>query len=287
MNQNTIVQYKTKYGRIAFAFESDFWIGSIDGASSVTVNIDAVQSVQQTGASVSGQQVQAKTLIITGELVGTLEKNRREMLNVVRPMEPAQLSVIQDGYTAIIDGYPATTPLFNDGNGKQDFQFKFYCPWPYWNLGEIAANPFISTTSLFRFPFYTGGTWRISSYGELQELNVKNIGTAPTGFRVEWTILSETPSGTLILRDLTSSTMFKSYIYPYEVSKGDVLELCTLDGQRRFINKTTGKGLYNNMDNFKALHMALLPGDNYFKMDNETLDTSCIIYAPEGVLSGV
>ncbi|MFV0351433.1 MAG: hypothetical protein ACK5JF_03865 [Oscillospiraceae bacterium] len=287
MNQDTIVEYKTKHGSATFAFESDFWIDSIDGASSVTINIDAVQSVQQTGSSISGQQVQPKTMVITGEILGDIERNRRRMLNIIRPLEPAQLMVMQDSYTAIIDGYPSVTPLFNEGNGKQNFQFKFYCPWPYWKLGDVVATPFKSVFPLFSFPFNTGGKWFISKYNESRELNVRNAGTVSTGFRVEWTVTSIVTEGVLRLQNLTTGEYIRAGLSSDYVSAGNVLELSTVDGDRHFINMTTGKGLYNQLTNFTALQMRLRPGDNYFKMDNEALDTKCTIYAPQGVLSGV
>lgn len=294
MNETTKFTYRTAGGECRFSFNSDFWVTHIDGASSIEVEFDAASANNTVGVNVVGQKIQPRTLIMDGAVFGDVENNRKKVLDTILPGVPARLYKEQDGKTCHLDGYPMETPKFEDGNGKQDFQFHFFCAYPYWIYGEETFNPFIQYTKYFRLPFNTGGTWQIASFEDVDNATIVNSGNAEQGFRAKFLILSDpmendmnkNPQSEISLTNLTRGEELRFWVPRDLVSRGDVLEFCTIDNQKGFWNTTTNTPIMPALQTITAFNMKLSAKDNVFDFQRYGIEARCWVGAYKGVSAG-
>lgn len=287
MNETTKFIFENALGKITFAYESDFWITEIDGLSSVDVDISESRSSNQVGASLASQSIQPRTIPIDGCIYEPLALNRDSLIGTVAPGIHSTLTVIDNGRSWFLDVVPTQTPNIAPGNGLQHFQMELYSPYPYWRSSEAVGAEIAGITKLFRFPFYTGGTWRISEYSNSFFKTVTNTGNVPIEFRVTFTARGE-----LRNPELYHMGSRKRIKILKTMTTGERMVVSTIYGSRGIVNISAGGASsngYKYLSKENRLDMAILPGENIFRIDAEENreNLGVRIDAPQGVRSGV
>lgn len=287
MNETTKFIFENALGKITFAYESDFWITEIDGLSSVDVDISESRSSNQVGASLASQSIQPRTIPIDGCIYEPLALNRDSLIGTVAPGIHSTLTVIDNGKSWFLDVVPTQTPNIAPGNGLQHFQMELYSPYPYWRSSEAVGAEIAGITKLFRFPFYTGGTWRISEYSNSFFKTVTNTGNVPIEFRVTFTARGE-----LRNPELYHMGSRKRIKILKTMTTGERMVVSTIYGSRGIVNISAGGASsngYKYLSKENRLDMAILPGENIFRIDAEENreNLGVRIDAPQGVRSGV
>ncbi len=268
MNENTIITYENRIGKLIFAYNSPLWIMDYDGMSAVDVALAETESAYQIGSTITNQSVQPRTLSLDGAIFDPLPINRANVIRVFAPRELSRLTVIRQNESWYIDVIPERTPEITPGNGVQYFQARLKAPYPYWRSAEAGANQGISLIGIepmFSFLFNTGGTWWLSKFTSNYFSEVNNSGNVPIDFRITILAAAEVvnpeiyhvESQTRILLRTTLSTSQKAVISTVYGDKG--VDIIDVDG-----SVSNGFRLLSIDSN---LSMQLQPGTNLFRVD--------------------
>lgn len=185
MTRNTVITYESKGGIVRFAYNSDYWVETIRGLET-SIKTETTQSVAQLGESLNAQNVQPKTITVTGTIVGDVQRNRARLLAVILPLTAGRLTITEDGQSWYLDGVPTKTPIMSDGSAIQTYQFTFYVPYPYFRATERITYTLTGITPLWHTPFFTGGKHWISKFTEDMFAHIKNVGTVAQAFTVDF-----------------------------------------------------------------------------------------------------
>lgn len=291
MNDKTIVTYETQLSTIVFQHGGGLWpfgISEMQGASSLSVTLNEMTAIGQAGSTVTGRQVQARTLIVNGYLLGEVEQARKQLLTAVAIGQQAKVSVKNEqGEVFYIYGEPVVTPEIKDGVGVQEFQFQFKCAYPYWKTDEDKVHSFKRQVSWFKFPHYTGGAWYITKMENEKSINARNEGNIRTGVTMKVKALLDF-SGPLVFENINTGEYIEIL---HDMKRGDLFEICTEPGKRytKSIEGGIEKNGYYRIAFGSSLQFGLMPGDNMVAIRQaENLDSLEItILAPKGVLAGV
>lgn len=287
MNENTRFVYENQAGRLEFSFDGPFWISDMDGVSSVDIDITESRSVWQVGSSISAQSVQPRVISVDGVIYEPLAANRKKMLDVIAPQTPATLTMIQGEENWYLDVAPQKTPEIAPGNGLQPFQMDLYAAYPYWRTTASYATQIAGLTALFKFPFFTGGAWWISKFGESYYSTITNRGNVPIEFSVIFTARGNVGSPELF--DVNTR---KKIRISKTMEAGEKIVVTTSSGRRGAV-LTGADGLRSNAFRYLSidsdLDMALEPGENLLRIgaDANRENLSVRVEAAEGVRSGV
>lgn len=287
MNETTKFVYENSIGKLTFSFESAFWITDIDGVSSVEVDISDSRSSDQVGSSLASQSVQPRPIPVDGVIYEPLNINREALISVIAPGVPSVLTVIENGKSWYLNVVPRKTPDIMPGNGEQAFQMELYSPYPYWRSTESIATQISGLTKRFKFPFYTGGTWKISEFSDSYFNTITNTGNVPIEFKVTFSARGE-----LRNPELYHVGSKKRIRLLKTMTAGERIVVSTIYGERGVV-AITASGVATNGYNLLArgmkLNMAILPGENLLRIGAEQNreNLTVRIEAPRGVKSGV
>ena len=287
MNEKTVFTYENNIGRLVFAYDSGLWITDVDGLSSVEIDIAASRSTMQIGSSITAQSVRPRSFTIDGAIFEPISTTRERVLDIIAPQIPATLTIEQNGESWYLDVVPERTPEITAGNGLQFFQTRLYAAYPYWRTTASYASQVAGLMALFRFPFYTGGSWWISRYSDSFFASIENSGNVPMDFRVVFTARSGIENPELYHMDTQKRILIRKVM-----QAGERVVVSTIYGQKGVTcispaGEITNGFRYLSVDS--DLSMSLIPGPNLLRIDasynREGLGVR--IEAPEGVKSGV
>lgn len=114
------------------------------------------QGVAQIGSTVQGQAVQAKDIIISGEISGPSTMYRKALVDTIVPLVPGRL--IYDNHL-YIDVFPRITPVVEQYPTNAKFQFTVRAPYPYWRELEETSTNVAGLEPMFKFPINYGDTY--------------------------------------------------------------------------------------------------------------------------------
>ncbi len=281
--------YNNNFGAIEFTEDSPFWITEIDSLSSVDVDITEEQSVGQTGTSVIGQSVSSRNVTVTGIIFGDLIGNRRKLLSIIAPQVLSRFTVIDDDEkTWYLDGYAKTTPIFDETEGQQNFQFIFKAPYPFWRSDNEINVTLAGLRALFKTPFYTGGEWKISEYEDRLLYRIEYVGTVPAPLVISFDVTAETVNPTITKAETNETITIQR---TFEV--GEKMTINTADGMENQITIKRADGSVENGFKYiavgSALNMTLTRGVNTFRYaaDEGRTNMRVHIKAVEEVVTGV
>lgn len=286
MNENTVFTYENTIGRLVFAYNSLLWITDVNGMSSVEIDIAESRSTMQIGSSITAQSVRPRSFTIDGaifEPIGTIRKN---LLDVLAPQIPATLTIEQNGESWYLDVVPEKTPEITAGNGVQFFQTRLHAAYPYWRTTASYATQVAGLIALFKFPFFTGGSWWISKYSDSYFSTIENRGNVPVGFRVIFTARSAIENPELYHVDTGKRILIRK-----SMIAGERVIVSTVYGQKG-VTCISASGAVTNGFRYLSfdsdLSMTLNPGSNLLRIDATNREGLGVrIDAPEGVKSGV
>jgi len=287
MNENTVFTYENTIGKITFAYNSPFWIMDVDGVSSVEIDISESRSNRQVGASIASQSVQPRSFTVDGAIFEPIASNRERVLAVIAPEVPSTLTVIQNGESWYLDVVPEKTPEITPGNGVQHFQTRLHAEYPYWRSTTSYASQIAGLIAMFKFPFFTGGSWWISKFSDSYFSTVDNKGNVPIEFRVIFTARSALENPELYHVDTGRRIRInKSMI------AGERIIVSTIYGKKGVTHISAAGEVTNGFKYLTIdsdLSMTLAPGPNLLRIDatSNREGLGVRIEAPEGVRSGV
>lgn len=291
MNDKTVVTYETALSTIVFQHGGGLWpfgISEMQGASSLSVNLNEMTAIGQAGSSVTGRQVQARTLIINGYLLGDVEQARKELLTAITVGQQAKITIQNEANEIFyIYGEPIMTPEITGGVGIQEFQFQFKCAYPYWKTNEETTHSFKKEVVRFKFPHDTGGRWYITKIDNQKFINARNEGSIRTGIVLKIKAKYDF-EGPFILKNINTGEYLKIL---HGMKQKDTFEICTEAGKRytKSVEEGIEKNGYYRVAFGSSLQFGLMPGDNRLEvLEVEDLDKlEVTIFAPKGVLAGI
>ncbi|MCL2567943.1 MAG: phage tail family protein [Oscillospiraceae bacterium] len=288
MPDNIIVRYETARGSITFDQRSmQFWISNFDSASGLQIEMRDTRSVGEIGATLSNKVVGARSLTVDGYIFEPVAENRRKLLDIVAPKVPGRFTLIDGEQAWYLDVVPEHTPEFDDNPNIQGFQMRLYAQFPYWQTTQRAMRQLALITGRFRFPFHTGGTWRLSDYTEGYFSDIANYGNVEIA-----------PVVTFFARQ----GVVNPELLHMDSGKRIRIEKTMLAGERIIVDTRHGQRsatlLHPNGDRQNGfrflsldsdLSLALLPGANRLRFDADLHRSNLNVYidAPRGIKSGV
>lgn len=286
MNEKTVFTYENTIGKLVFQYDSPLWITDVEGMSGVEIDIAASRSTMQTGSSVTSQSIRPRSFTMDGAIFEHIGYYRERVLNLIAPQIPATLTIEQNGESWYLDVMPEKTPEITPGNGVQFFQTRLYAAYPYWRTTASYATQIAGLIPLFKFPFFTGGSWWISKYSDSFFATIENRGNVPVEFRVTFT---------------ARAALENPELYHVDTGKRILIRKPMIAGERVVVSTIYGfKGVTCNSpsgavtNGFKYLSvdsdlsMTLRPGSNLLRIDAVNREGLGVrIEAPEGVKSGV
>jgi len=287
MNEDTIIIYENNIGRLVFRRDSRLWVTDVDGMSSVEIDIAESRSTMQIGSSITAQSVRPRSFTLDGAIFEPIEMLRERVIDIMAPQTPATLTIEQNGESWYLDVVPEKTPEITPGRGVQFFQVRLHAAYPYWRTTESYATQVAGLVSLFKFPFYTGGTWWVSKFSDSFFITLENGGNVPMDIRVVFTARAAIENPELYHVD----TKKRIRILKAMVA-GERVVVSTVYGQKGVTcigstGEVTNGFRYLSLDS--DLSMSLIPGQNLLRMDaaynREGLGVR--VEAPRGVKSGV
>ncbi|WP_138294479.1 MULTISPECIES: phage tail domain-containing protein [unclassified Clostridium] len=287
MNGSTVFTYENSIGKLTFERSGPLWITEMDGVSSVELDISESRSAGQIGASITNQSVRPRSFTIDGVLFDPVEVNRERMLDVIAPQIPATLTYTQGAESWYLNVVPEKTPEISPGEGLQSFQFRLRAAYPYWRTTASYAAQVAGLVPMFRFPFYTGGTWWISKFSDSYFNTLTNEGNVPVEFRVVFTA-----RGALTNPELYHVDTRKRILIKKAMTAGEKIVVSTVYGEKG-VTCIGADGVETNGFKFLSVDsdmtMTLVPGPNLLRIDAATnRDALGVrIEAPKGVKSGV
>ncbi len=286
MDRNTIFTYENSIGSLTFGMDTAFWLSDISGASSVQVEVTEARADEQYGAVLAGQSLAPRTLTLNGCIFEPLPEHRSQLLKIMAPLMPARLTKRDAQGSYWLEVVPLKTPEVSTGPGVQHFQAQLRASWPLWRNEERHRTTVAGLEPLFRFPFFTGGSWKLSEYTRSYYCNIPNDGNVPIPFQVVFT---------------AEGRVDKPWLYHMGTRRQIRLEITLQAGQQVRVSTQPGsKGVwleangqaenafrYLSVDS--DLSMVLLPGENLFRpgADQYRENLGASVIAPTGVISGV
>lgn len=287
MNHTTVFIYESRFGSIRFALDSPFWIEDSAGFSSVDIDIASSQSADQVGAGISAQTVKPRSFTMNGTITSPVEQNRRRMIEVMAPQEPATLTYKQGGESWYLDVVPERTPDISGGTDAQSFQVRLYADYPYWRTTAMYTEQIAGLNKLFKFPFFTGGRWYITRYDEVRYKEIVNTGNVSLPFKLVFSSRAEVQTPEVV----HTSTRQIIKINKLMVA-GEQVVVDTQPGRRGVTVLPPGGEPVNGfryLTTDSDLKMVLLPGVNLLRADaaENKEAISVRIETSSGVISGV
>lgn len=287
MNRDFELQYDNGSEQLTFSRRGEFWLTAPPDFSSVQVEISDAQTAGQVGSAITGQSVRPKSVTLTGAIVGNAAANRERLLRVVAPGKTARLTYSCGGKSWYIEGAPSTTPVLSAGEVVQDFQIRFYAPYPFWK--STNENPFdiAGLESRFRFPFFSGGRWYISKFSGSFTNIFLNEGNVPMAFELH--IYARNELAGPVLTHLGTGRHIR---FNKTLTAGQTVVISTIYGQRgaRLIDRDgSGENAFRWLSLDSDIAMEMQPGENlmHFDADYNRQGARVTIQAPRGVMSGV
>lgn len=207
MTRDTVITYESKGGSVRFAVDTNFWIEEVRGLET-DVTTATSQSVDQRGESLDAKSIGAKSITVSGWLLGDVEVNRARLLATILPAESARLTFTDNGESWYLDGTPTKTPIMGDGSKVQSFQFNFFAPYPFLRSTKQETYTLTGITPMWHTPFFTGGTHWISKFTEDMFAKIQNTGNVAQSFVVEFYATSRVICP--VLHNVNASTFIRT-----------------------------------------------------------------------------
>lgn len=248
--------------RLPMTPENGIVLTDIDGLTAQNVNLDTTITVNGIGEQINNQTVEAKTISLSGVLLGDSTARRRDLLRTIIPRKAAQLE-IDDTYTITV--YPVQTPDIERHSRNAAFSLMLRAPFPFFSLQAERSEPMIGTEKLFSFPT-TLNAFTLGQRLALVYKFVTNPGSVPCGFTATFMARGDVTNPKIERMDTGESVKIKKALHD-----GDTLTYSYIDGRASVYY---AQGDSEPVNAFSALSIdsvpfELAPGDNPIKITAE------------------
>ena len=180
--------YVNDNGRsIEFSLASGYVIGKLSDPSSQAVSFSTSAGAYDVGVAIEAQNVGAKSISISGTLVGACDDKKADLLKTIVPMIGASI-ILDDMYTLRV--YPKNTPVVERYSHNAQFNFTLYAPFPYWSSVTPTSVDLMGINKMFMFPWNSGIDFYFSQVSGSYYVNAYNEGSVPSRWKIELMALS-------------------------------------------------------------------------------------------------
>lgn len=282
--------YTNAYGNsIEFSKNSGIRVTSIDGLTSNEVDLSEATVTNQVGSSITGVSIQPKDMTIEGRYKYTPE-TRKNLLAVMLPGIKGTLRYINDVDNVDVywEGQPTKTPEITSNPVWQSFQVTLRFPYPFPRNTTPKIVRFSGLTSNFKFKQSYSSTedWTISDKERTHIKVITNKGTREAGFTITFEAMTDKIIAPSVINVDTREHITFSAL---TLSKGDVLTVCTKEGERgaTLQHEGTESNVFYLMD-YDSTFFLLNIGDNTIRTGaTQNEDNLAIVMSFDESLAGV
>jgi len=258
---------------------SNYWWNSAEGLDGIDNNLYSIKGAGQDGESLTGKNLQARHIVVEGQICNNPINARRKMLSAINPKHSGKLVYTDGNITRYIPCEIRKAPAISRDGKFPEFQVEFYCPYPFWREGDGTSQN-IADIALwvpaFQFELeipVDGIEFGFRSPSLI--VNVINDGDVETGMMIEFRAVGATNNPSIVNVETQESLAMTMDLFA-----GDIVRISTGYGQKR-AELTRGGAITNIFNSIDAdsTWLQLNVGDNLLRYDaTETDNIEVSIY---------
>ena len=203
------------------------------GPPGATINRSKVGTVD--GTRYNSATVNERNLLLTVYIQRDVARARRNLYRWLGSKQYIKVYYQEDDLDVYSEGY-VDDPNVNPWENQQNLSASIICPMPYWRDVRATYTDASIIKSLLEFPMATEADGiELSIDDKVNSAQIYNNGTAESGL-------------TMVLEATTRTVNPKIYIigtgefigFDVELTAGDRLEVCTIDGQKSVVHVRDG-----------------------------------------------
>lgn len=241
---------------------NNYQVLKVEGLNPPPANVNLTELSGMDGSKKNFAKIPSRNLVIYIKVLPPVEDNRLNLYRYFRTGQDCTIYFANNSRDVFIEGTIETIecPLFEN---NQTMQISILCPQPYFSAVDYFIAEISNIVAMFEFPFSIEESGQeFSTYDNNRVTNVYNQGDVEIGFLIR--IYAKNTLSNPTIWNSNTRDYFKVNI---TLSQYDVLEICTIKGQRSLKVKRNGESNYENIINLKAdgsTWLTLLPGCNTF-----------------------
>ena len=283
MRKNERLKYISNTGKeILFTpskYLSSFWWNNADGLDGIDNNLYTIKGANQDGESLTGKNLQARYIMVEGQICTEPMIARRKMLSIINPKYTGKLVYTDGTITRWIPCEIQKAPVISRDGKFPNFQIEFYCPYPFWRDGDgnsMKIADIALWVPAFQFELEIPADGIEFGYRSPSLIvDVTNDGDVETGIMVEFRAVGATSNPSII----NVNTQEKLSI-THDMEAGDIIRVSTGYGEKRAELEKGGivTNIFNSVD-ADSTWLQLDVGDNLLRYDaTETDNIEVSIY---------
>lgn len=243
--------------QILITNEVKFTLDKVTGLNPPTASIYTTENIGD-GNQFQHQRTGERNVVINMYINGDVEKNRLELYNYVQTGQYIKIYIDTDSRNVWIEGYVETCEI-DQFQRNTTCQISIICPEPYWKDLTESINTINSTQSTFYFPYFTVTAKPVSTYEQIQILNLINQGNAVSGMTIELTARGTVINPIIYNRETREYIGLGNEEKPYTMQSGDRVVITTHTNNKKavLIRDAVETNIFN----------ALIPGSSFLQVD--------------------
>lgn len=278
MRYNEKITYISSSGQIVLALNtkvSPYWWTGAEGLDGLTNDIYTYHGAGQDGESVIGTNIQARHIVLEGEILINREQARRTLLRIISPKQEGKLVYTDGTITRYISCKVEQAPTISRAAIPQ-FQTTLRCPYPFWRDGDGSAQHLAEIAHWMpALVFDTNDGFEIIEDGI-------EFGTRSSSLVVNIPYTGEVPASILLefhaLADVSNPSIINVYTQEsisltFDMLAGDIIHVATgygLKGAKLIRNGLT-TNIYSAI-NKPVTWLQLTAGDNLLRYGASNTD---------------
>ena len=261
--------------KIDFSLKGAMPIIKADGINGHDIEVSEVQGLNQIGTSVTSTTVKSKTISLMGYIKDNVTRNRRDLINVMRPQMKGTLYTEIEGITYGLDVVIKQTPIIGAGTSYMPFEVDLLAPYPYWKKGKSKSATATTFVPLFQFPVNYSNEFKFSNLVVKEFIEAQNLGNEKSSFTAIIRAKGNIQNPKLL------NVMTGEYIkLKYNMSTNEEITITTGYNNKKIVSNTKGN-LFKYLDLANSTFFLLDPGEVKIRLDadlNRELTDVTIIF---------
>lgn len=280
INYVFVNQYKQK---IDFNVTGAMPVITAEGINGHEIDISEIQTVNQIGSTVTYTSVPPKNILLTGYIKENVEYNRKQILNVFRPVMTGTLYAIIDNKELYsIEAVIKQSPIIGGGNTYMPFEIDLHIPYPFWKKGNsigISESFFIP---LFSFPRNYSIPFKFSDTFRKEYLEATNLGNEPTPLKA--TVVAKGPLVNPKITNMVTGDFIK---LNYSAVDKEIITITTGYNNKKVLSSVNGN-IFKSVDVKNSRFFQLEPGEVKLKLEADSgYETALITVEFDEVVSAI
>lgn len=180
--KNVIVYKSSNRKSVEFSTRTGFFIKSFPLLSGLPVTVNTSQSIDQIGESVDSQIIPARSSTITGFIQGDGVERKKQLLDVIRPLDNATITVNNEYRINVV---VSDAPTVSRENSFPEFDFGVTAAYPFWEKVSKNNTPVFGAMGVFKFPWNIAKPYQFGILVSSFFSTVVNGGQIPTFFDID------------------------------------------------------------------------------------------------------